>query len=60
MKWSDSSAILIGEGVGGGGGGDGSLKDKGKHSLHTVSPPHPTHANPLFFGYDSLTNFSVS
>lgn len=44
----------------GGGGGDGSLKDKGKHSLHTVSPPHPTHANPLFFGYDSLTNFSVS
>ena len=43
-----------------GGEGDGSLKDKGKHSLHTVSPPHPTHANPLFFGYDSLTNFSVS
>ena len=42
------------------GGGDGSLKDKGKHSLHTGSPPHPTHANPLFFGYDSLTNFSVS
>ena len=42
------------------GGGDGSLNNKGKHSLHTVSPPHPTHANPLFFGYDSLTNFSVS